>query len=144
MEGGGEGEPTSPPLPLLPLPGGSEFTLSTWGREGGGYRDKVNSLCPSGVGRRKEGGGEGGVGPLEGVGPENHIKLTTCSTEYRIKNTEAATTAKLMYIKLPMYLFFNMALALDAFDGDKFGFATIKIIAPRAIYRYRYNRYINS
>ncbi len=32
----------------------------------------MNLLCPC-VG----GGGEGGGGPLEGVGPENHIKLTT-------------------------------------------------------------------
>ncbi len=41
------------------------------------------SLC----GRGEEGReGEGG-GPLEGVGPENHIKLTTYSTD-RIQNTE--------------------------------------------------------
>jgi hypothetical protein len=32
-----------------------------------------------------EGREEGGL--LEGVGPENHIKLTTYSTEYRIQNT---------------------------------------------------------
>jgi hypothetical protein len=50
---------------------------------------------------KSEGGG--GESPLEGVGPENHIKLATCTTEYRIQNTAAA---KLMYIKLPMYLFF--------------------------------------
>jgi hypothetical protein len=37
------------------------------------------------------------------MGPENRIKLTTYSTEYRIQNTPAA---KLVYIKLPMYLFF--------------------------------------
>ncbi len=43
-----------------------------------------------------KGAGGGGEGPLEGVGPENHIKLTTCSTENRIQNTAAA---KLMYIK---------------------------------------------
>ncbi len=67
-----------PPLPLPPLPGRSEFTLSLWGRRGEG-------------------------GPLDGVGPENHIKLTKYSTEYRIQNTPAA---KLMYIKLTIYLFF--------------------------------------
>jgi hypothetical protein len=44
--------------------------------------DKVNSLCPC------AGGGEGKRGPLEGVGPENHIKLTTYSTEYRTQNAE--------------------------------------------------------
>ncbi len=49
--------------------------------------------------------GEGGKGrePLEG--PENHIKLITYSTECRIQNTEY-TCSKLVYIKLPMYLFF--------------------------------------
>ncbi len=39
--------------------------------------------------RKREGGGGSG-GPLEGVGPENHIKLATCSTEYRIQNTPVA------------------------------------------------------
>jgi hypothetical protein len=34
-------------------------------------------------------------GLWNGVDPENHIKLATCSTEYRIKNTAAA---KLMHI----------------------------------------------
>jgi hypothetical protein len=34
----------------------------------------------------REGGG-GGV-PLEGTWPSNYIKLTTCSTEYRIQSTE--------------------------------------------------------
>ncbi len=57
-----------------------------------------------------KGEGEGGSGgPLEGVGPENHIKLATCSTEYRIQNTPEA---KLMNIKLPMYLFFIWRLDL--------------------------------
>jgi hypothetical protein len=36
------------------------------------------------------------------------------NTEYRIQNTAAA---KLMYIKLPMYLFFYTALGLNDFDG---------------------------
>jgi hypothetical protein len=49
---------------------------------------------------------------LEGVGPENHIKLTTCNTEYRIQVTPAA---KLMNIKLPMYLFFIWRLDLMIF-----------------------------
>ena len=49
-------------------------------------------------------GEQGGGGePLEGEGPVNHIKLTTYNTEYRIQNTAAA---KLMCIKLPMYLFY--------------------------------------
>jgi hypothetical protein len=54
--------------------------------------------------------GEGGGGrrPLEGVVPENHIKLTKCTTEYRIQNKAAA---KFIYIKLPpMYLFLYGAL----------------------------------
>ncbi len=52
---------------------------------------------------------------MEGAGPEKHIKLTTCSTEYRIgteyriQNTAAA---KFMYITLPMYLFFIWRLDL--------------------------------
>jgi hypothetical protein len=37
--------------------------------------------------------------------------LTTNSTKYRIQ--------KLMYIKLPMYLFFYMALGLNDFDAGK-------------------------
>jgi hypothetical protein len=59
-----------------------------------------------------EGGGEGRGGPLEWVGPENHIKLKTYSTEYRIQITEYrlqntdyriqnTPAAKRMYIKLP-------------------------------------------
>ncbi len=63
---------------------------------------------------------EGGGGPLEGVGPENPIKLTTCNTEYRIQLQQNS------YIKLPMYLFFYMGLGL--------GFAPIKIITP-ALYK---------
>jgi hypothetical protein len=48
--------------------------------------------------------GRGGRGSTFGRGgPENHIQLTTYSIEYRIQNTPAA---KLLYIKLPMYLFF--------------------------------------
>jgi hypothetical protein len=31
---------------------------------------------------------EGGGGPLEGVGPQNHIKLTTYSSEYRMQNAK--------------------------------------------------------
>jgi len=46
-------------------------------------------------------------GPLEGVGPEMAM------SEYRIQNTEA----HVLYIKLPMYLFFHMALGLNDFDG---------------------------
>ncbi len=98
----GEGGRESPtPLPLPPPQGRSEFTLSLWGRRGEGSRALPPpftslALCTEQV--RK-----GGGGPLDGVGPENHIKLTTYSTEYRIQNTPAA---KLMYIKLPMYLFF--------------------------------------
>ncbi len=42
--------------------------------------------------------GEGG--PLEGVVPKNHKKLTT---QHAVQNTDAA---KLVYIKLPMYRFF--------------------------------------
>jgi hypothetical protein len=56
----------------------------------GGLRDKVNSLCPGGG--RRERGGMGRVRAIErmkGMGPENHIKLTTCSTvhtaDYRIQ-----------------------------------------------------------
>jgi hypothetical protein len=40
----------------------------------------------------------------------------TQNSEYRIQNT---ATAKLMDIKLPMYLFFYMALGLNDFDGGK-------------------------
>jgi hypothetical protein len=58
-EGGEGGRESPPPLPLPPLPGRSEFTLTLWRR----------------------GKGEGGGGPLEGVGPENHKKLTAYSTE---------------------------------------------------------------
>jgi hypothetical protein len=63
--------------------------------------------------------GEGGKGrePLEG--PENHIKLITYSTEYRIQNTEY-TCSKLVYIKLPMYLFFYVSLGLNDFDGGNY------------------------
>ncbi len=57
-------------------------------------------------GERREGGG----GPLEGLGPENPIKLTMCSVE---------AAAKFMNIKLPMSLFFYMALGLNDFDGSK-------------------------
>jgi hypothetical protein len=34
-----------------------------------------------------EGLGRGRGGPFEGVGPENHIKLTTQNTEYRMQTT---------------------------------------------------------
>jgi hypothetical protein len=49
-------------------------------------------------------------------GPENHIKLITYSTEYRIQNTEY-TCSKLVYIKLPMYLFFIWRLDLMILMG---------------------------
>jgi hypothetical protein len=55
--------------------------------------------------------------PLEGMGPENHKILTTCITEYRIQNRENICSNILMYIKLPIYLFFYMALGLNDFDG---------------------------
>jgi hypothetical protein len=48
----------------------------------------VNSLCPcvgGGEGRER---GRGRRGPLEAVGPENHIKLITYSTEFRTLNAE--------------------------------------------------------
>ncbi len=46
------------------------------------------------------------------VGPETYIhKLTSYTTEYR--------TQKLMYIKLPMHLFFYVALGLHDFDVGK-------------------------
>jgi hypothetical protein len=54
-----------------------------------------------------DGGGGGEGESLEGVGPENHIK--THNMQYRIQNTETAA-AKLMYIKLPVYLFFILRL----------------------------------
>jgi hypothetical protein len=49
---------------------------------------------------------EGGGGPLEGMGPgkshkTNNMQYRMQNIEYRILNTAAA---KLMYIKLPMYL----------------------------------------
>ncbi len=73
----------------------------------------MNSLSPCGGGVGK-GGGRGG--PLEGVGPENHIKLTTYSAEYRIQNTPAA---KLVYIKFRCILVpvFYMALGLNDLMG---------------------------
>ncbi len=44
--------------------------------------------------------------------------------QYRIQNTAAA---KLMYIKFPMYLFFYMALGLNAFDEGLFIHPTTEI-----------------
>ncbi len=73
----------------------------------------MNSLSHC-EGERRGGEGGGGGGPLEGVGPENHIKLATYSTKYRIQNTPAA---KLEYLKLPMYLFFFMAFGLITLIG---------------------------
>jgi hypothetical protein len=62
---------------------------------GSGQRDKVvNSLCPGG-------GGRGRGGPLKGVGPENHMKLTACSTEYRIQNTAATKNNVHKITKVP-------------------------------------------
>jgi hypothetical protein len=58
-------------LQSLSLPSWNEvnhFVLVERGGGGGGLRDKVNLLCPCG-----RWGGEGGGGPLEGVGPNNHI-----------------------------------------------------------------------
>ncbi len=121
-EEGEGGIESPPPLPLPPRPGLSEFTLPQWRRKGGGggYGDKVNSLSHCGGEGR---GGRGRGGPLEGVGPENHIKLATYSTRYRIQNTEYriqnTPAAKLEYIKLPMYLFFHMAFGLIIFDWGK-------------------------
>ncbi len=60
----------------------------------GGWQDKVNSLPPG-----------GGARAIGSCGHENYMKLTRYSTE-------------LMYIKLPMYLFF-MALGLKDFNGGK-------------------------
>jgi hypothetical protein len=46
------------------------------------------------------------------------------NTEYKIQNTEYRTQntdyriQKLMYIRLPMYLFFYMELILNDLDGD--------------------------
>jgi hypothetical protein len=59
--------------------------------------DKVNSLFPSV-------GGSGGGGPLEGVWPENHKKIH--NMQYRIQNTTHVH-------KLPIYLFFYIALGLN-------------------------------
>jgi hypothetical protein len=41
------------------------------------------------------------------------------NTEKRLRNTECRTQ-KLVYIKLPMYLFFYMALGVKDFDAGKF------------------------
>ncbi len=79
---------------------------------------------------------------MEGVGPENHIKLATCSTEYRIQKTAAAN---LMYI--PMYLFFNMALGLNDYDGGNPLLGPLEGICPHQnckIQRHIKNRYMNS
>jgi hypothetical protein len=47
----------------------------------------VNSLFP-------DGGGMGGgvAGPLEGMGPENQVKLTACSTQCRIRLQQNSCT----------------------------------------------------
>jgi hypothetical protein len=58
----------------------------------------------------REGEGEG---QWKGWAPESPIQHTVCSTEYRIQNTIAS---KLMYIQLPMYLFFK-ALAFMILMG---------------------------
>ncbi len=80
-------------------------------------------FCTKGEGGGGEGGGGGG--PLDGVGPENHIKLPTCSTEYKIQNieyrmhdTKYSYAAKLMYIKLPMYTCFLWCLDLMILMGQ--------------------------
>jgi hypothetical protein len=52
--------------------------------------------------QKPRGGGGRGRGSLEGVVPENHIELTSCSTKYRILNTIAS---KLMYIQWYNYKF---------------------------------------
>jgi hypothetical protein len=107
MGGGAEGVP--PSLRAHPFhwpstsPSFPHLTFVPVGEGGGGEGDKVNSLRP------------GGGGPLEGLGPENHIKLTTYSTDYRIQNKEYSCS-KLMFIKLPKYLFYK-ALGLNDFDG---------------------------
>jgi hypothetical protein len=46
---------------------------------------------------------------LEGLGPENQIKLTKCNIEYKIQNT-AAVKLMYQYIKLPMYRYLFMIL----------------------------------
>ncbi len=53
-------------------------------------------------------------GPWEVVGMKKKLHKTH-KIQYRIQNTGAT---KLMYIKLPMYLFY-MALGLNDFDGGK-------------------------
>jgi hypothetical protein len=83
---------------------------------------EVNSLCPGGGGRGWLAGHSefslslsrrGGRGRTFGRGP---LKQTTYGTKYRTQNTPAA---KLMYIKLPVYLFFYMALGFNDFDGGQ-------------------------
>jgi hypothetical protein len=82
-------------------------------------RDEVNSLCPCG------GGGTG----RESGGEDLWIGWALKITEYRMQNTPAA---KLMthVNKLPMYLFFYMALGLYDFDGGKFIRRAIGKVGP--------------
>jgi hypothetical protein len=49
-----------------------------------------------------------------GLGPEKSHKIH--NMQYRMQNTAAE---KLMSMKLPMYLFFNMSLRLNDFDRGK-------------------------
>ncbi len=56
---------------------------------------------------------EGGVRPLEGVGPD-HIKLTTCTREYRIQLQQNLCT---FFTDVPV---FYMALSLNHFYGGKY------------------------
>ncbi len=57
------------------------------------------------------GGGRGKGGELEGVGPENHIKLT--NMQYRIQITEhSCSKTHVRKITNALYLFFYMGLGL--------------------------------
>ncbi len=81
---------------------------------GGILRDKVNHFIPVGEGK----------GHCKGWA----LTYITHNIQYRIQNTEyrIQLQLKLMYIKLPMYLLFYMALLLDDFHGGKSITRTIK------------------
>ncbi len=78
----------------------------------------MNSLCPSGGGRGRGESGGGGGGPLEVVGPENHIKSTTCSTKYSIQNIEYRCS-KTQVHKITNLTDFYMGLGLNDCDAGK-------------------------
>ncbi len=72
-------------------------------------------------------GGRGG-GPLEGVGTKTHnIQYRKQNTEYRMQNTSAA---KLMYIILPMYLFFVWRLDLMILMGENIFRGPLEEVGP--------------